>query len=95
MTTTRPEIDRSIDPTDYGDPSALNLGDPVSGSTVTSAADDALAALTIVNRRFGIEKVQFFFNGTPAVVNVGDTPEDVHRDWFTRREAYQKAAGII
>lgn len=86
---------RSIDPADFGDPSALNLADPVLGSTVTSATEDALAALDIVARRFGIERVQFFFNGTPAVVSVGDTVEAVHGDWHERRTAYQRAAGII
>lgn len=96
MTTTPARsIDRSIDPADFGDPTALSLSDPVLGSTVTSAAEDALAALDIMNGRFGVERVQFFFNGTPVVVNVGDTVEDVHRDWHERRTAYQRAAGII
>lgn len=93
MTTSR--IDRAIDPATFGDPTALNLGDAASGSTTTSAARDALAVLAIAASRFGTERAQFFFNGTPAVVSVGDTPDDAHRDWFTRREAYQRAAGII
>lgn len=96
MTTTPARrIDRSIDPADFGDPTALSLSDPVLGSTVTSAAEDALAALDIMNGRFGVARVQFFFNGTPAVVKVGDTVEAVHRDWHERRTAYQRAAGII
>lgn len=97
MTTlsTSPAIDRSIDPADYGDATALHLGEAAIGSTLTSATADALAALDIMARRFGVEKVQFSYNGTPVVVSLGDTDKDAHTDWHTRRTAYQKAAGII
>ena len=88
-------IDRSIDPLDFGDPTAVSVGECRAPNTITNATHQARSALATLREAFGVEKIQFTFNGTPAVVNVGDSADQVHRDWLTRREAYQRAAGII
>lgn len=88
-------FDRSIDPLDFGDPTAISVGECPAPNSITNAAHYARTALATLHEGFGVEKIQFTFNGTPAVVSVGDTAQQVCIDWNTRREAYQRAAGIL
>lgn len=84
----------SIDPATFGDPGALDVGECRAPSTLTSATTVALRVLADLNATFGVATIRFSFNGTPAVVTHGNTVDQVHRDWFERRTAYQRAAGI-
>lgn len=83
--------DLTIDPARFGDPNALDVGETWGMGTLQRAGDAALA--TLAER--GVDRVQFWFNGTPAVVQAGDSDTTIHRDWHARRTAYHEAAGII
>ena len=79
----------SIDPAEFGDSTAVNVG--VSRHAIGSACDIAVKTLADLHTGFGVQKIQFLCNGTPAVASVGDTSNDVHLDWVARRDAYQQA----
>jgi hypothetical protein len=93
---TVPETSSTPIPAAFGSPEALNLGEFRGTGTIAGPAAAAKQVLTAGRDTFDLSAgVQFFFNGTPAVVRLGDTVEDVHQDWMKRRDAYQRAAGII
>lgn len=84
-------------PADFGDRTALNLGEytGTGTGTIDMAIERVRAILDGLSAAFGTTSVQFNFNGTPAVMRVKDTPREVLVDWSTRRTAYQVAAGIL
>lgn len=89
-------VSSSVSPADFGDPTALNVGEWRGVGTIKQAAEGAIQSLNLLSVGFpDVSAVQFSFNGTPAVAYPGDDHATVHRDWNDRRTAYQKAAGIV
>ena len=87
--------DLKVQPSDFADPDAFDLGPYRSLGTLNNAYTHVRNVLVGLSGGFDITKVQFYFNGTPVVMSLDDSPEDLHTDWHQRRTAYQSAAGII
>lgn len=79
---------------DFGDPTAHQLGENPGLGTIDNAITKFTDALDDHHRAHGTEKAQFYFNGTPAVVHLGDSASTVYADWNERRTTYQRAVGI-
>lgn len=80
-----------LDPADFGDPTALDLGTYRGGGSVDMAAVRVADIAEQLRRCFGVEKVQFFFNGTPAVLRASDNVTTVVADWSARRAEFRRA----
>lgn len=79
---------------DFGDPTALDLGEGPEGCGFNTVAGAALRVARIMDETFGGRRVQFWFNGSPAVVSTAVGAPTPFEDWNERRAAWARAASI-